>query len=372
MKNILVVFGGKSVEREISVLTGVLTANALDKTQYNAVPLYINENDEFFTGESLLNLETYKNKDFVSALSSAVFLPNDNRLYIKKKNKLKPLKNISAVINCSHGALGEDGSLYGFFSYIGLATVSSPIAPSSIAMDKSLTKTFLKGLGVKTVPSFTASYNEGRDEVIKNIEKLLSYPVIVKPATLGSSIGISIAKNYQELFFSLNTAFKYCEKALVEKYIENATEINCASYLMDDKIVVSECEKPTSSSEVLTFSDKYILGNREFPAKIDKKISTKIKEITKKVYKGLSARGIIRIDFILDGKEIYLNEINTVPGSLAYYLLTSSPEEFKDLLSKLVEFTLSEYAEKNSRVKTFDGGILSGGVFFGSKGAKSK
>lgn len=372
MKNILVVFGGKSVEREISVLTGVLTANALDKTRYNAVPVYIDENDEFLTGESLLNLETFKDKDFAKSLTKAVFLPNDNNLYIKKKNKLKPLKNISAVINCLHGGLGEDGSLFGYFSYIGLAVVSSSIAPSSIAMDKSLTKTFLKGLGVKTVSSVTAFFNQAREEVIKNIEDTLSYPVIIKPATLGSSIGISIARNYQELFFALSSAFKYCEKALVEKYIENAIEINCASYLLDGKIFVSECEKPTSSSGVLTFDDKYILGNREFPARIDKKVSDKIKEITKKVYKGIDARGIIRIDYILDGKEIYLNEINTIPGSLAYYLLTSSPEEFKHLLSNLIEFTLSEHAEKNSRIKTFDSGILSGGKFLGGKGAKTK
>ncbi len=369
MKNIIVLFGGKSCEREISVLTGVFVLNAINKKEYNAIPLYIDKNGDFYYGEELKYLETFKSENFTKNLKKAVFLPNDNTLYINRKNKLKPIAKIACGVNCCHGGFGEDGSLYAYFDISGIPLTSSSLLASSIAMDKCATKDFLRGNGVKTVNSVTVYATTGLENAVFNCVKSLTFPLIVKPAFLGSSVGIEIAENEQTLFSAIASAFKYGEKVIVEEFLQNSTEINCASVLTGGTVYVSECEKPITANKILSFTDKYETGQREFPAKISKNLSDKIKATTEKVYRLLNARGIIRIDYLIKNDKVYLNEINSVPGSLSYYLLSNTVEDFTALLTSIIQDTIKEQSRKSTIISSYESGILNT-AYKGTKGSK--
>ncbi len=363
MKNIAVFFGGVSVEHDVSIITGVLTVNSLDKEKYNGVPIYVDKSGKFYTGEALKDIDAYKNLQ-VKKLKEVVLLSADNGLYVKNKNRLKKLLSISVAINCMHGENGEDGSLAGLLNMSGIAFCSPDLLCSSVAMSKSFTKIFLKGIGVKALKSQTVS----RLDEIEKVAKNLGFPLIIKPDTLGSSIGIKTARDIEELKKAVLYGLKFGKRVIVEKLIEDFKEINCAAYRrVDGKIITSNCERPLGKGETLSFDDKYVCGDRIFPADIDKTLSDKIKETTKKVYENLFGDGVIRIDYILKDGEIYLNEINTVPGSLSYYLFGDTLKEFALTLDALIISAQKKYGEKESFIRSFSSSILKP---FGAKGSK--
>lgn len=360
MKNLLVIFGGVSCEHEVSVITGVMTANSLS-AKYNVYPIYVDERGEWHTGDNLKNLNWYKTKNFDSVVKVTVNA-GDDTLYRLKNGKLKKICRADAAINCSHGLNGEDGTLAGLMKLSNIAFASPEMFSSSLSMDKYYTKLVLKGIGVDTLPYVKLN----RDNYIKRgelaekyVSKTLDYPVIVKPANLGSSIGISVAKSEKDLKKSLEYAFRYDEKAIVETALTNFREINCACVKVCGRYVVSECEEPRFSGDILGFDDKYG-GNREvaFPAEIGEKLSRKIKEITAYVYRKLEFTGVIRIDFLLDGEKIYVNEINSVPGSLAYYLFADDTSGFATILSEVIEESMEKQKSRKANEYVYKSGIL--------------
>ncbi len=343
MKNILVIFGGVSQEHDISVITGVLTLNAIDSLAYKPIPVYIDENGTWFTGENLNDIGIYKTLD-KSKLKKVTLLSGDNTLYVVDK-KIKAVCRIDVAINCLHGRNGEDGSVAGVLYLSKIALASPNVFSSAMSMDKDITKKCLKGFDIKTVNSVTVerdNYYKAKDEIFCKIEKL-GYPVIIKPCSSGSSIGITVCKDRKELFSAVELAFRFDIKLVAEEFMQGFYDINCACYAVDGKCVVSECERP-HGGEFLSFSDKYQGakgGNStEFPAKIAESVSEKIKQITKFVYKIFGFSGIVRIDYLVNGEEVYLNEINSVPGSLAYYLFCRSTKEFSKLLTSIIEESL--------------------------------
>ena len=362
MKNIIVFFGGESIEHEISCITGALTLNSIDKVLYNPIPVYIDNDGAWWTGEQLCDVAFLKNPDY-KKLKRVTFLSGQNLLCQIKGKKLKPLYSVSLAINCIHGERGEDGCLYGFAKMCKIPIVGSPLFASSLAMSKTFTKLALKSLKIKTLPYVSVTEKDD----VKQIQKIIKFPVIVKPDSGGSSIGITTANNLNELQHSLLYAFRYSKSAIIEPKLNNFIEINCACYQVDDNVVVSECEHPITRGDWLTFNDKYKNGERVFPADIDKELSDKIKEITKTVYQKLGFSGVIRVDYILENGEVYLNEINSIPGSLSYYLFCKTTKEWSKVLSKLIASSLNEYARELTLTKKFKSGILSVG---GSKGAK--
>ena len=363
MKNILVFFGGKSCEHDVSVVTGVLTLNLIDKTKYNLYPVYIHNDGEWYTGESLFDVSFYKNFN-KKVLKKVTLLSNGNALYRKGKF-LKKICEVDCAVNCMHGLNGEDGSLSGLIKLHNIPFASPDLFQSSLAIDKHFTKIVLKGLGVSTLPYFLIVkklYESQKETLINSLEEELSYPLIVKPCNLGSSIGISTAKDRCELKRAIKQAFLYDDKLLVEPMLENFTELNCAVYSADEKTVVSQIEKPISSNEILTFIDKYegFKGGsmREFPAKIPKKTAEKVMSISKKIYETLGFSGIIRIDYLLCDNKVYLNEINTVPGSLSYYLFVDSLKDFTMLLTSLIETAIKNYENYTSRNFEYKSSVL--------------
>ncbi len=365
MKNIAVFFGGSSVEHDISVITGVLTANSLDKEKYNPIPIYVHNDGVWYTGESLLDLDDYKNLNLNKLQRVTLVLGEKNLYTIIKNKKLKVKLDIAVAINCMHGERGEDGSLAGILAMCDLPLLSPSMLASSISMDKSITKIVMKGLKIKTLPSITVD----SDYKINEIKKKFTYPVIVKPCKLGSSIGIITADNDVDLEKAILGGFRFGDRVVIEPALKDFCEINCAAYSDGEKIVVSECERPVSKSGFLSFSDKYVGGKRVFPADINKEISDKIKSITEKVYRTLLFSGVIRIDYFVKDKEIYLNEINSVPGSLAFYLFCDTLKEFSVLLEKMITETEKRCAKESTFNRKYSSGILFVG---GSKGGKKR
>lgn len=365
MKNILVFFGGCSVEHDVSVITGVLTLNSLDKTIYCAIPIYVDYDGRWYTGEKLFDLDEYKNLQLKSLERVATFA-GDNNLYAIKKLKAKSKGAISCAINCMHGERGENGSLSGLLAMSNIPLVSPDILASSISMDKSASKIFLAGLKIPALPFLTVS--SARE--VEEIKLPFSFPIISKPNDGGSSIGIKKAIDKKELISAVSYSLRYSDKAILEPMLTDFIEINCAGYKnKKGHVIVSPCEKPIGAEDILSFSDKYIKGKREFPAKIDVEISKEIQEYTKKIYNALNFKGTVRIDFFVKGKEVFVNEINSVPGSLAYYLFCNNLKEFSALLSELIFVAEKEYATSQTLTKKFSSSILS---FEGSKGSKIK
>lgn len=374
MKNILVFYGGKSCEHDVSVITGVLTLNSIDKSLYNPVPVYVSRSGAWYTGNALFDVSFYKNFQ-EKPLKKVTLTSGENALYIKGK-KLKKLCDVYSAINCMHGLNGEDGSLSGLLKLHTIPLASPEIYGSSVAIDKEYTKSVLSGIGVKRldyIKVLESNYYNNKDKTVKEIEEKLGLNVIVKPANLGSSIGISSASDKSSLEKALENGFLYDDKVIIEQKLTNFTELNCACYRGKSGVVVSQVERPVSSSEFLSFKEKYEGfkggGEREFPAKIPLKTAEKVRQITKKVYESLDFFGIVRVDYLLCDGKIYLNEINTVPGSLAYYLFSETLKGFTDILTEIIELSVQKFSSYLSRKFDYKSSVLN---LKGVKGGKLK
>lgn len=373
MKNILLLFGGKSFEHDISIITALIVKNQYRNGKYHFVPVYVDKNDEwfYFAGE---NLSSHMFKDFEKSYKKDKFLKaylktNQNYLFFKQGLVERKIE-IFAGLNCCHGGMGENGVLSCVLQASNIPISSGNHTALGICMDKVLSKYCFDGLKVSNLEYFsvTKMQFENKAEIFKKATQI-GFPIIVKPANLGSSIGISIAKNQTELEKSLCVGFEFddvllCEKAIVEKM----SEFNIACMARGDEILLSEIDKPIKSDEILSFKDKYIgetnssaqknnqkwkkekqpkskcgayVGeNRKFCENIPEKVKTKLKQIAKTVYKELGLFGVCRIDFIVDKKNnVYLNEINAIPGSLGYYFFV--PSVFKTM-SDFVDCLIDE------------------------------
>ena len=362
-KNVLVFFGGQSTEHDISVLTGIMTLSALrGNAAYTAHPVYVAREGNWHTGEELCDLSFYaENKKLPQKVC---LLGGDNALYgIGRNKKLKPLFKTACIVNCMHGARGEDGALAAVAALSGIPIVGSEIAASSAAFDKAAAKYALKGLGIRTLPFVIVD----SEDDLAAAERKFGYPMFIKPARQGSSIGVNKAENRAEAERSLNKARKFDTKVIAEKFAAGKLEINAAAYRRKGEIVVSECEMPATENRFLTFEDKYIRGERLFPAPIDKKLSDKIRSLTAKVYAGLDCSGVVRVDFLVSGGEVYVNEVNTVPGSLAYYLFCDTFQEFSAVLDELIAEALARFNAAQTLITRFDGNIWENA---GAKGGK--
>lgn len=366
MKNVLIFLGGTAPERDVSVITGVLTANSLDKDLFNPIVVFMSGDGRLYVGKDLSDLDFYKTKD-LKKCRQATLVVGDDRLFVVKGKKILPYCAADCAINCLHGGEGEGGALSGLLKSCRIPFASPDIYPSALSIDKHFTKLALKALGISFV-DYVRVKREGffarGESVARTIGTRLGYPVIVKPATLGSSIGIKRANDDNELFAALCGAFEYDGKAICEKYLPGARDLNCAAYSDGEKIVVSEVEEAVTAHDILTFDDKYGGskggGARRFPADIPAEKSSAIRETVRKIYSEYDFCGLVRFDFLLAGGKVYLNEINSVPGSLAYYLFCNKISEFSKILGKLVTDAEKRRREERGRIHDFPSAVLSG------------
>ena len=341
-RNIAVVFGGRSNENEISVITGTMALNVLKSGGDSVIPLYISCEGEIFTGENLSDINAFS-KD-ISAFPRAQITKGG--VYIcNKRGKPKKFVPLYAAVNCCHGGLGEGGGVCGLFAVNGIPFASAGMFESAAFMDKYFTKLVLSALNVRVAEY---KYIRGISEI--DIAEKLGYPLIIKPAKLGSSIGVVRADDRAQLEAGLESAFLLDDGVIIEGYFQDKREINCAACLTEGELLISECEEALPKSGVYSFEDKYTgEGASVLPADIPKRTAGEIKNIVREVYTRLNMRGIVRFDFILSGGQIYLSEINTVPGSLAYYLFADGFKKFYPVLSAVIARAVLDNDEQDKK-----------------------
>ena len=338
-KKVALIFGGRSVEHDVSVITAMQILANIDKKKYVIEPIYMRDGE--FYAENLDTLEAVR--DFDICKHKKVVLLAGEFFAIKKSTIKKCLKPDVAVIAC-HGGEGENGILQAMLEYNGIPFTSPEVLQSAVCMDKDFSKQVFESMCLNVLPYqtvFKDEFEQDDEKVVFAIESFLSYPLIVKPARLGSSIGIGVSKNRTELKEKLEVAFEFDDKVVVENKLEDFLEVNCAAFYDGNRIVVGKTEQPLSANEFLTFKDKYEQGgkmsglSRISPANVGS-LNLIVQAITERIYKDFDMNGVVRVDFLVDGKrnKVYVNEINTVPGSLAFYLFDM---DFKTLIDFVIE-----------------------------------
>ena len=391
-----VIFGGNSVEHEISIITAVQAMNNMDTDKYDIIPIYITKDRKWYTGKMLLDMESYKDMDLIKNYCKQVCLVNINGNFCLQNTKglfRKIVDTIDIAFPIVHGKGVEDGSLEGYLETVGVPTVGPKILGAALGQDKVVMKQVLDAYGIDN-PKYTWFYDNdyltNEKEVIKNIESL-KYPVIVKPARLGSSIGISISHNKEQLIDSIEEAIKYDNKILVETVIKDLSEVNCAVVGNSEYQETSLIALMKTNNEFLTYGDKYLSGGKkgtkgvkstktgnmstsefDIPAKLDKKVEDKVKDLAIKTFKALNLSGVARIDFLIDkkSKKVYVNEPNTIPGSLSFYMFKPAGKEYKTLLDEMITTAIKDYKNESKKISSFETNILS--TYNGSKGKKGK
>lgn len=385
---LLVIFGGETTEHEVSIISALQAISNIDKSKYEVIPLYISKDKVWYTGNMLNDIEFYKDLDNNLKFADKVVLyKNNNEFFLQKINGLfkKNIATVDIVFPIVHGKGIEDGTLCGYLDTLGIPYVGSGVLGGALGQDKVVMKQILKSEGIRVVDYtyfYDYEYFENEKEIFMKIKKI-GYPVIVKPATLGSSIGINYVNDEKNISSSINEAIKYDNKIIVEKAVENLIEVNASVIGNSEYQKVSSLEEVMGLDEILSFTDKY-LGNskikgsskgmastsRIIPARISEELTNEIKETSKKVFKLLNLSGVCRIDYLIDSKtkKYYVNEPNTCPGSLSFYLWKEDGLEYKDMLDEIITLGIKDYKNRLKKVKSFDSNILKG--FNGTKGSK--
>ncbi|MCQ2974831.1 MAG: D-alanine--D-alanine ligase [Bacteroidales bacterium] len=406
-----VIFGGISVEHEISVISALQTIHAFPELKHNIVPIYISKEGEWYTGPGLTVISNYRDmKKLLSWCEKVYMTPvrGDFNLYRYKTSmfKSKVVTKLDVIFPILHGSYGEDGSMQGLFEMIGIPYVGSNLRACNIAMDKIATKYMLQSTGLPCVDYMWVTDREwfaNKEEKLAKAEKI-GYPLIVKPAALGSSVGISKASNAKELDEAIDSAAKFSERIIIEKMVENLQEINCSVYGSYHNCQASVLEEPVRTGDILSYKDKYMSGGsgakgckiggtksaklggkisgskgmsgstRKCPADLPEDVTKKIQQLAIQTFKEMDASGIIRIDFMRDSKtgDVYINEINSIPGSLSFYLWEATGKKFIDVLEEIIDIAIKTSAEKQKLMLSYDQNIfaMGGGTSMKLGGAK--
>ena len=375
MRKVAVLFGGKSCENEISVLTGVFVLKLLEGGEFTPVPVYIHTDGKMYSSPKMNDLNFFR-KNKLAGAEQVLF--EGTLLYTVNfsKGRMKKFAKIDVAINCCHGGLGEGGGVSAMMEWNGIPFASPDLTSSGVFMDKSLTKVAIRGLGVPTLDYIRVNekdYEKRGAFLLRSIENRLKYPVVIKPAHLGSSIGISVAKDETEAKRGIENAFLLDNRLIIEKFLEEKRDVNCAVYSLNGEICVSEPENAFGKG-IYSFEEKYVRRKSDgvqgkltrAPAPtptekektgLGKELREKIRTYTKTVYRRMNMQGVVRMDFLVSKDEAYLCEVNTVPGSLAYYLFCERLVEAKEFFCGLLKDAIAR-AEKEGEKKILTTGIL--------------
>lgn len=391
--NIGVFFGGRSTEHEISVISASQAMHAIDRNRYDVTPIYITKQGHWFTGDALLDVANYRDIPALLKKCREVYMRpvfGDYNLYRAQKPRFGSdvHTKLDVVIPVLHGSNGEDGIFEGVLETIGIPFAGCDTLSSANGMDKITMKMIMQACDIPVVDYvwFTdKQWFAKRDELINSIETKLGYPVIVKPANLGSSVGIGRARDREQLIERINDAEQYSTRIIVEHMVEDLKEINCSVLGDCDEYITSVCEEPIKSGEILSYEDKYMGGSKgakgmqasqkRIPADLPDEVSDRIRFLAGETFRVLSCHGVSRVDVIMDVSDgnIYVNEINTIPGSLSFYLWEATGIRFDQLMDRLVKLALKRKREQSSKTVSYDQNIFSlGGGVKGTKGFKMR
>lgn len=389
-----VIFGGDSVEHEVSIISALQAMENIDEEKYEIVPIYISKDRHFYTGPALRDMDTFKYFDNMKKFVKEITICRKDKDIVLQKVKGffgRNVNTIDVAFPIVHGKGVEDGSLAGFLETLGLPVVGPSVLGAALGQDKVVLKQVLEANNIKTpkyVWFYDYEYSINKDEILNKVETL-GYPVIVKPANLGSTIGIGVAHSRNELETKIDEALEYERKIVVEEMIPNLLELNCAvcgNYEYSETSLVAEMKM---KHELLTFEDKYLGGGKgkgmkgsaktpnsmstsefEVPANIPEEMTNKIYEISKQVFRALNLKGVCRIDYLVNREtgDIYVNEPNTIPGSLAFYLYEPKGKKYKTLTDELIKSAIKDYKNEMRKTSSFTSNILS--EYNGGKGLK--
>ena len=394
--NIAVFFGGESVEHEVSIISAHQAIEALDKNKYNVIPVYVSKERKLYVSDLLKDMSNYKDlKHLISQCTQVSITSEDNRVVIRPvKPSLfgpKELGTIDVAIPVMHGTNGEDGTIQGFFEMLKVPYAGCDLYGAAIGQDKVLQKNVLSDNNLPITNWFWVYGSEmdtHQNEILDKVHRLI-YPVIIKPARTGSSVGISIAHNDEEYLACFDEARQYDEKIITEKVVKPMREINCSVVGDSYSCVASVLEEVSSVSqdELLSFSDKYLGGGKStksqgskgmastariVPAPLTDEQTRLVQQLAKETFRVLGTSGVCRIDFLMDAdtKKVYVNEINTIPGSLAFYLWQAAGVSFSELMDKLVELALDRERRRSKMTFSYETNILSNFSASSAKGSK--
>ncbi len=400
--NLCVLFGGRSVEHEISVISALQAMENLNGAKYAVIPVYITKSGEMYSGSELRDAAGYKNiPDLLSKSYKVIFVREGEKVVLRALDAKAAKKHPDIIADVAfpivHGTNVEDGALQGYLRTMGLPFVGCDVLASAVGMDKFVMKTVLKEGGFPVLDCIRFNRRNIKiGDCIESVEKKIPYPVIVKPVNLGSSVGISKAASREALENSLKDAFSYADTVLVERAVTELREINCSVVGDTAFAEASECEEPFMCDEILSYKDKYMSGGsgskggakgaknpggskggmaslqRKVPADISSEMRERIRTMAVDAFKYLGCNGVSRIDFMIDNAsgELFINEFNTIPGSLAFYLWKPLGVSYTELLDKLVSLALKRAREDEDITYSFDTNILAMGAPTGAKGSK--
>ena len=390
--NVAVFYGCRTVEHEVSIISAVQAMRAINRDKYDITPVYVNKDGEMYTGDCLFTIEEYRNLPELFKKCKKVYFMRENGNVVMKNVEQKLFsKNTGTVIDVAfpivHGTNCEDGTIQGYLEYLNLPYVGCDIISSAVGMDKAVFKDVLKNANLPVLDCITfraREYVAEKQAICDKIKAEIGFPLIVKPVNLGSSVGITKVNNENELDDALMLAISFADKVLVEKAITSLREINCSVLGNPDECEASVCEEPFMNDEILSYEDKYLNNakkggsskgmaslSRKIPADLSPEKSEEIRDLACKIFKAIGASGVVRIDFMIDTATdtVYANEINTIPGSLAFYLWEATGVKYCDLIDRLIELAFKRQRNRENITYTIDTNILSG-VSFGAKGAK--
>tara|TARA_R110000868_G_scaffold235273_9_gene489149 strand:+ start:7763 stop:8956 length:1194 start_codon:yes stop_codon:yes gene_type:complete len=390
-KNLVVAFGGVSPEHEVSVLSAIQVISSLEESSYHIVPLYITKSGRWLTGEILKDLSQYKDlPKLEQAAASCAFVKDEiGRTLLKEQDKgglfSKPQAfPVYAVVCAFHGSEGENGSFQGVCEMFNVPYTGSGVLGSSVGMDKVKAKQLCEANNIPVTASldFYESDWEVHQKTILEEAEHLGFPLVVKPANLGSSIGVKKVDTEDDLIEAIETAFRYDAHLLVEIAIQPLMEINCSVLGTAENCRASVCERPLGNTETLSFEDKYQSGgsaekgmasaDRIIPADISAELTDQIRSLSVHIFKTFDAGGVARLDFLVnaDTEEVYFNEINTIPGSFSFYLWDKSDINFTQLMEELISIGIQKHQAKNGRIRSYETNLLSEKAAKGIKGLK--
>ena len=369
--NIGVIFGGKSVEHEISIISAIEAMSNIDQNKYKVIPIYIDKDNTWYTGEHLKSILHYRDIALVKRYAKKVSLVKRDKSFILESQGFfkKNLFVIDMVLPIGHGAFLEDGSLQGYLNMLGVPFVGSGVLASAIGQDKVIQKQLLEKNNIpvcKYIWFYDFEYEKNKKEVQKKIDTL-KYPLYVKPSSLGSSIGITLVKEEKELDKAIKEAIKFDKKVIIEEQVKNVKEANISVLGNYEKQTVSEIEEINTNAEFYSFKEKYVEGYNKLNKKeekskplISKEMMEDMRKYAVETFKKIGASGVARIDFLIDdkNKKIFVNEINTIPGDLSSYLWMAKKVNEKELIENLIKITIDETKKKNEKTYAFKGNLL--------------
>lgn len=391
-----VIFGGETVEHEVSIISAVQAMGQIDKEKYDVIPIYISKDRTWYTGKMLMEMDVYKDFESLKRYAKKVVLvKKDNGYFLTKVDGLfkRDIEELDLVLPIVHGKGAEDGSLAGLLDSVGIPYAGPKMLGAALGQDKVVMKQVMSSCGLPIVDYtwfYDTEYLTDSKKILANIKKI-GYPVIVKPANLGSSVGITVSKTAKDIENAIEEAIKYDNKIVVEKMVPNLIEVNQAvlgNYQTQELSAIAEM---LTSNDFLTYEDKYIGNGKKtgkkvsaktsgnmsnsamnIPAKLDKTIEKKVNELSLETFRALNLRGVARVDYLIDKKtkKVYINEPNTIPGSLSFYMFKANGKSYTELLDDIITMTIKDYKDEHKKTTSFDSNILS--TYNGSKGAKGK